>query len=603
MIQSFKPHWNRLLLGAFALLLLTANVTPASAYGWDWDIRNFATTINVNKDSTINVTEHLEVDFSREQHHGIYRLIPVKYVDTNGRRSEIPISVLSVTDDNGKAWNYTVINEDEYINIKIGDPDVYVNEVVSYNINYRAERALGNYETHDEIYWNATGDKWEVPIHKAEATVILPEDVGKEKLKATCYTGGYGSTEKNCESEIIDGTTVKFTAFAPGRLSGAPALTSYQGLTIVAGYPKGIIAPTPPSPSEIFEKAPWYQKIYLFFIYNWGLLIPLAVGALMVYLWHQKGRDPHTGKTAIMPIYKPPEDLKPTEVGAIIDESVDIRDITSAIIDLAVRGYLKIIETKDKALFFNITNYKFELLKQDYQSDASLEEYEKKILDSIFEGGTERDLTDLNNEFYKHIPDIKKKTYAALVKKGYFPTDPDTIRATYATIGIVLLFGTVFFIGLLIELLHWSLVVGIALSGLIILISAKFMPARTLKGAETKWKILGLEEFIKTAERDRVKFQEQQNMFEKILPYAMTLGIAAKWTKAFEGIYKTPPSWYSSNDPHFATNFNTMYFLNSMNALSSSMSTTLQSSPRSSGSGFSGGSSGGGGGGGGGGAW
>jgi len=602
-MKKNKHHLQRLILGAFALLQVLSAGT-ASAYGWEWDIKNFTTTIQINTDSTINVTEHLEVDFSQEEHHGIFRLIPVKYVDTDGKRSQIPIQVLSVTDDSGKAWQYQVIDEDEYINVKIGDPDVYINELVSYNINYKAERALGNFDEHDEIYWNATGDKWEVPIEKAEAIVKLPTNIDKEKLKATCYTGSYGSKEQNCTSEIVDENTIKFVATPQENVQGKRALGPLEGLTIVAGYPKGIVQPTPPSPEEIFDKAPWFQKILLFFLYNWGLLIPLVVGGILVFLWHTKGRDPHTGKTAIMPIYSPPDNLRPTEIGAIIDESVDMQDITSCIIDLAVRGYLMIIETKDKALFFNVTNYKFKLLKVDYSADTTLEDYEKKILDAVFAGNTERDLTDLNNEFYKSLPDIKKQVYASLIKKGYFPSDPDTIRVTYQTIGSALIFGPLFLLGLLIELLHWSLIVGIGLSGLLIIIFAKYMPSRTLKGAETRYKILGLEEFIKTAESDRLKFQEKENMFEKILPYAMTLGIAAKWTKAFEGIYKTPPSWYSSNDPHFATNFNTFYFLNSMNALSGSMSTTLQSSPRSSGSGFSGGgSSGGGGGGGGGGAW
>lgn len=603
MNKSFKQYLTSVALGAFSLLQVFSAST-AFAYGWDWNIQNFDTTIRVNTDSTIDVTEQIIVDFSREQHHGIFRLIPVKYVDTKGKQSQIPVRITGVTDETGKPWNYEVIDEDEYINVKIGDPDVYVNKVVTYKISYTAEQALGNYDNYDEIYWNATGDKWEVPIQNASATVIIPKTIDPSQLKGTCYTGSYGSREQNCRAEIMDGSTIKYTAFPTSRSAGDPALRSLQGLSIVGGFPKGIVQPTPPSAEEIFNQAPGYAKLFLFFGYNWGLLLPLGVGALMFYFWYTKGRDPSTGNSTIMPIYTPPDNLKPSEVGTIVDESVDIRDITSAIVDMAVRGYLEIIESKDKVLFFDTTNYSFKLLKPEYQTDNSLEEYEKKILTAVFGGNTERKLSDLNNEFYKDIPEIKKKIYEQLVKKGYFPSDPDKTRGTYAIIGFILMFGTFFLMGLLVSFLHWSLIVGIALSGVVILGSAKFMPARTLKGAETRYKILGLQEFIQTAEKDRLKFQEQENIFEKILPYALTLGIAAKWSKAFEGIYKTPPSWYRSNDPYFLNNFSTMHFLNSMNALSGSMNTTLQSSPRSSGSGFSGGGfSGGGGGGGGGGAW
>ncbi len=601
MTQNFKQLIQRFTLGVFVLLQFIS-VSTVHAYGWSWDIKDFNTTVNINKDSTVDVNEHIVVDFTQEEHHGIYRDIPVQYTDTSGIQSQIPIHIKSVTDQNGKAWNYEINDQGDYIEIKIGDPDILLNDVETYNITYSAERALTNYDDHDELYWNATGDKWDVPIEQAEATVIMPETVDVKKLKSTCYTGSYGSTQKNCDAKIVDGKTFQYSVTPIAK--GEPALNEYEGLTIVAGYPTGIIQPTPPSPEQIFAKAPWYEKIYLFFIFNWGLLIPLVVTGLMFFLWYTRGRDPETGKTAIMPIYTPPDDLKPTEVGTIIDESVDIHDITSAIVDLAVRGYLKIIEKKDKALFMNITTYTFKLLKEDYSSDDSLRDYEKALLDSIFDGGTERDLDDLQNEFYKDIPDIKKKVYEGLVKKNYFPTSPDKVRQAYQGTGFVLLFGPLFLMGLLITLAPWSLTVGLMVSGLIIIIFGKYMPARTLKGRETRYKILGLEEFIKTAEADRIKFQEKENIFEKLLPYAMTLKIADKWTKAFQGIYKTPPSWYSSNDPNFASNFSTFYFLNSINSLNTSMSTTFQSSPRSSGSGFGGGGfSGGGGGGGGGGAW
>ena len=122
--------------------------------------------------------------------------------------------------------------------------------------------------------------------------------------------------------------------------------------------------------------------------------------------------------------------------------------------------------------------------------------------------------------------------------------------------------------------------------------------------------ILGLEEFINTAEKDRIKWQEKENIFMKLLPYAMAFRIADKWSKAFEGLNKTP-SWFESTDPNFANNFNTYYFVNRLTSMSTSMATTMQTAPRSSGSGgswsggsgFSGGFSGGGFGGGGGGSW
>ena len=589
----------KIILMAVGIFLLTPFV--AAAYGWNWGINDFNSTIQINADSTITVTEHIEVDFTQEEHHGIFRIIPVNYTDTKGQKSSIPISILSITDDKGNNWKYSESNDGDYLSIKIGDPNILLNKVTTYNITYKAERAIGNYDDHDELYWNATGDKWEAPIEKAEATIKLPKSLDPKDLRATCYTGSYGATLKNCSADIIDGQTFQFGTKPKG--DNSPALNVSEGLTIVAGFPKGIVVPTPPTPEQIYAAAPLQEKILLTILYNWGLFIPVILAAIMFYLWYTKGRDPRTTRTTIMPIYTAPDNLRPTEIGTIIDETVDMRDISSAMIDLAVRGYLKIVETKSKVFLFETTTYKFILLKKEFQNDNTLEEYEKKILTAIFKEGTERNLSDLNNEFYKEIPGIKDLIYGGLVKKGYFPTNPDKIRGIYRGIGIALLIITFFGTGPLF-IISPSLVFGLGASGIIMFIFAKRMPAKTLKGTEMRYKILGLEEFINTAEKDRLKFQEKENIFEKILPYAMTLGIAAKWTKAFEGIYKTAPSWYESNDPYFMSHFSTYYFLSRLDSLSTHMNSTFTSSPRSSGSGFGGGGfSGGGGGGGGGGAW
>lgn len=591
------------IIAIFAVLQVASlQIASAQSYGGDWDIKNYDTEIQINADSTINVTEHIVADFTRSEHHGIIRIIPVKYTDTNGKHSEIPIHIQSITDENGKSWNYKKTNEGKNLSLKIGDPDVLLQTVTTYNISYKAERAIGNYEDFDELYWNATGDQWAVPILNASATVKLPKTVDTKNLTPTCYTGSYGSKEKNCTKQVVNDTTFKFTAVP--QTKGEAALFDYEGLTIVAGFPKGIVSPTPPSTEELFETAPFPQKIFYFFVLNWGLLIPLIVGAIMTFIWYTRGRDPQASNTAIMPLYEAPDKLKPAEVGTIIDESVDTRDITSTLIDLAVRGYLKIVETKNKVLIFHSTDYVFHLLKKDYANDPKLESFEKKILAAVFNGSDEKNLALLNNEFYKSLPGIKKDIYEGLIRKGYFSKNPDKVRSVYQTTGSCILIGLFFGLGGLISTIHWSITAGIVISGFIILIFAKFMPARTLKGAETRYKILGLQEFIKTAETDRLKFQEKDNIFEKILPYAMTMGIAAKWTQAFEGIYKTPPSWYSSSDPNFIGNFRTTNFLNRLDSLSSNMSSTFTSSPRSSGSGGGGGGfSGGGGGGGGGGGW
>lgn len=589
----------------FATLLALLFLSPHIGYAAEnWDIQSFSTDIVINQDASILVTEKIVVDYSREQHHGIFRLIPFNYEDEKGVKSSIAMNIVSVTNEDGRPWNYEVTEEGNYYNIKIGDADRYLKKVATFTIRYQAWGAIGYFEDHDELYWNSTGDKWGVPIKKAEATILLTSTQDKKTLQTKCFTGKSGSKNQNCTSTLINGKTFQYAT--------TKALNAEEGLTIVAGFPKGTVSATPAMPPEnvrndygFIQPAKPLTTADLI-SQNWGFGLPILATLILFILWYTKGRDPQASRTTIMPIYTPPDNLTPTEIGALMDESVEMRDITSAIIDLAIRGYITIVELKEKVLLWNSTDYEFQKVKE-YAIDRKLKAHEKAILDALFQsGGSSIKLSKLENKFYQNIPTIKATIYKSLVEDGYFPTSPEAIRKGFMTIGFLL--TIIGFISLQFWAVSGSLAlpIGIALSSLPFFIFGYYMPAKTSKGVETKYKVLGLKEYINTAEKDRLKFQEKENIFEKLLPYAMTLGIAHKWTKTFEGIYKTPPSWYHSNDPTFMNHFSAMYFIDRLDNISSRMNTTFTSSPssRSGGSGFSGGGfSGGGGGGGGGGSW
>jgi len=127
------------------------------------------------------------------------------------------------------------------------------------------------------------------------------------------------------------------------------------------------------------------------------------------------------------------------------------------------------------------------------------------------------------------------------------------------------------------------------------------MPRRTRKGAETLWKIKGFKMFMKTVDKDRAKFYEKENIFEKLLPYAIVFGITDIWIQRIKEIYgeeyfvNYTPVWYVGTERYF----NAKDFSSNIKDLSSAIATSVSSS--SSGAGGSGGAGGGSGGGGGGG--
>lgn len=593
MKPSFSNNFSRFTRNILVSLLALAAFAPtAFSYGYGWDIDKFDTAIKINENGIMNVTETIVADYTNESHHGLIRSIPVDYRDKYGNNLSLHFQVTSVTDENGKSWNYEQYKEGNILNIKIGDADILLDKPTTFKISYDVGRAINRFDTYDELYWNSTGTQWDVTMDEVTTEITLPDKVQTADIKATCYTGSYGGSEQNCTPNI-QGHGVTYSVNDNKALT-APDLNPLTGLTVVVGFPKGIVA----EPS--FAQLAWW-----FLADNWGYSLPFITFGILYYLWFTRGRDPKTRDT-IMPIYKAPEGMSPTELGTIIDENLDLRDITSTIVDMAVRGYIQIKELKEKKLLFDSTDYEFVRLKE-FDTDTTLKPHETKIMSAIFGRGTIKKLSSLKNEFYSSLPGIRESVYNRLVKEGYFPTNPEKVRNIYYTVGSVLCFGVFFGLGAFLAFAPLSAILGTLGSGIVVLAFAKYMPAKTKKGVDMYYQAKGLEMFIKTAERDRLKFQEQENIFEKILPFAMTFGLASKWASAFEGIYKNPPSWYVSSNPNWNSNFNVLGFANKLDSVASEMQTTFASSPRSAsggGSGFSsGGFSGGGFGGGGGSSW
>jgi uncharacterized membrane protein len=322
----------------------------------------------------------------------------------------------------------------------------------------------------------------------------------------------------------------------------------------------------------------------------------------MLVMWLTGGRNPRVDES-VMVHYQPPSDLTPSELGTLVDEKADLTDITAMIIDLAVRGYLKIeqLESK-KLLFFSNRDYSFELLRQ-FRVDPELKSHERQFLSAIFLAGNPGDtvtLSSLKNKFYVHLPKIRNSLYQILSKKGYFYGRPDHIRGTYRGVGVVLLVAGFFLMGIL---HRWEMLVVLSVSGGIVLAFSTIMPRLTSRGVRMVNQILGFKEFIRRVEKDRLErmSEEDPTLFDRVLPFAMVLGVADEWADAFRDIYREPPGWFAS--PHYVAGaFYTGMLVADLGEATKTMGSTMASSPSRAGGGGSG-FSGGGFGGGGGGAW
>ncbi len=571
-----------LVISIFNLILFTS-----PAFAQYFTINKFHSDMMIDEDSSTIVKETIDVEFHQSRH-GIYREIPFQYRDEFGKTITTPVRVLSVTDESGKAWKYRVKKTGPMIHIRIGDAKRYVKGNQTYVITYEVENVILFFDDHDELYWNVTGNYWKAPIKEASATVSLITKKKSKNLMVAGYEGGYGSKEE-CGFEVYDNSGKFFTK---------RDLRMGEGLTIAFGWDKGLVFP----PSS-WKKFLWAVNV----AENWVFLLPIFSFIYMFNLWYRKGRDPRV-RESVAVMYEPPkfdnQPLTPAEVGTLIDEKLDPRDITSTIVGLAVKGYIKIEETKREGLIFDKTDY---YLKKVKNHDSNLNPFEIELMKALFPAALPGTfVSDLKNKFYTNLDILKKVLHGELIRKKYFLSSPEKVRNSYVVAGIVVLvFAILAFLFLVPNSGGKSFIAGL-LTGIPVLAFAKFMPVKTRAGASAYMDILGFQEFMNRAEKDRLERMGDMNLFSKFLPYAIALDVADNWAKAFEGIYQDPPDWYVS--PGGFRTFTPYAFTHSLNSVTSDLSSAMYSAPRGSsgggGGGFGGGgSSGGGFGGGGGGSW
>lgn len=564
--------WISLLF--FGLFFVSTQVAKAEI------INDFNSTVTVLPDSSILVEEKIIYNFETSIRHGILRTIPL----VNSKNEPMLIDIISILDNNNEAYKYTTNIQDKILTIKIGDSDKMVSGIKEYDISYRVFGSITYYEDFDEIYWNVTGNGWQIPIKKSTAKVVLPNNIFPKDQ--ACY---YGPLDSKAKCTITES----------GIFSSGTKLDKNEGLTVAVSFPKGAVSIYQPKVDSAFVK---FIKTF------WPIVIPIIVFVYMLRKWLKYGKDPK-GTGVIIPQYDVPDNLTPLEVGGIVNEEIKNKNISAEIIYLATKGYLKIRQTtkQEKNVLSSTpeTDYEFTLLKE---IGLLSNDYDKKILNTIFEekgdvGGVAK-LSELSNSFYKSIREINDKVIDVLLNKKYYTNFPK-YKMSWKVITIMFYIGVPLLVYNILNALFVA-VSAILLSMFIVLMFNHNMPAKSIKGVLTREYLLGLKEYLEIAEKDRLRFhnapEKKPEIFEQLLPFAMVFGVEKLWAKEFKDIYINPPEWYSGS----GSSFNAVSFAVQMSAFNNMAMSSFSSPSGGYNSGFGssgGGFSGGGGGGGGGGSW
>ncbi len=561
---------------AWLILLL-----PLSAVA-DERILSFHSDISILPDSTLEVTETIRVRAEgRHIRRGIYRDFPVDYEDHLGNKFHITLEPLSVTrNDQREAFHTRRSGRD--VRTYFGQSDRFIDHGEhTYRFRYRVNRQLGFFEQHDELYWNVTGNRWMFPIDKASATVSLRFEDAVDAVLVDGYTGRYGSSEQDYSRRRQEDGSIYFEA--------NQALPAAHGLTIVVGWPKGhVVEPT---------KA---QEIVWLIQDNRNLLAAvLGLVALLLYyipVWRKYGRDPDEG--VVFTRYEPPSGFSPASLRYIRQMYYDNKVMTAAIVSLATKGYLKIKKSGDT-----------HVLKKDdpRNAHARLPAGELELYGALFKGRKSVSLKNSNHEVLGAARKIHEQSLKDDYKHKYFVTNggmniPAILIVIVSTV-IALASG---------DGPNRYVIATVIAMFVVMAFFAIIMKRPTIRGRKVLDEILGFRDYLEVAEKDELNLrnppEKTPELFEKLLPFALALGVDQAWSEKFAavlGAIRGPddatysPSWYdghwnSANLSETATNLS--HGLNS--AINSSVTP-----PGSSSGGGGGGFSGGGGGGGGGGGW
>jgi uncharacterized membrane protein YgcG len=603
-------------------------------------ILDFHSDISIQPNASLLVHETIRVEATGESiRHGIFRDFPTRYKGKLGEDYVVGFTVMDVHRD-GKPEPYDKSYISNGVRLKIGsESNVLTPGEYTYEITYAANRELGFFPDHDELYWNVTGNGWKFPIHRASATVTLPAAVKPDDLKLAAYTGYSGARAENFKIERINDTTVRFETTA--------ALWSEQGLTIVVEFPKGLIAE--PSARQRFQ---WMLEENAVSVAGLAGLVVVLIYYFLA--WLRVGRDPAPGTIVVS--YEPPPGLSPAAMRYLERMGYDDRALVCAVVDLAVKKYLTI---QQEGRSFHLTKLRAEdgtLPPEEHNLQHALFWKSSELAVSAAEATTmigaktilTKDLAVAEGHqlFRKNRgwawPGIllTVATLVAMVLSAQGPaaavmtmlmvwlsiwTVPTVAVVRAAASGtagkaapIVVAAGLVLFE--LIALGIFVFIVGLIPALIVLALIAanvffmSVLKAFTPAGRKLIDQIEGFKQYLVEVDSDRILRlnppQKTRALFEKCLPFALALGVEQLWAKQFAGVLAQAaaagagttgvysPTWYTGDwqafdSSHFAS------------TLSSDFSSAISSSasPPGSSSGGDGGSSGGGGGGGGGGGW
>lgn len=598
-----------------------------------YTIEKYHMDISVGENNVLHIEEEITANF-RIPRRGIYREIPlmnkIERLDGTVAVTRPLVRDLRVSEEHKVSTRFS--SGTPYMSVRIGNPDITHTGERQYTISYNYDLGEDTGQGYDEFYFNLIGSEWDTTINNISFSIEMPKEFDENNLGFS--VGKIGSTDSEGIVFSVLGNTITG--------SYNKTLRPGNALTVRLELPEGYFVGA--------RESSGLETLWIF------ILLPALITLIVFLIWVKYGKDDEIIDTVE---FYPPDGLNSAEVGLLYNGNSSSNEVVSLLIYLASKGYLKIVEFEQKALFSGKETFKIQKVKE-YDGSNDIE---RIFFDNLFAGGkNEVYEDDLKYKFYITIEKIKKLLNCRENKKKIFEKTslwaqkisfiliiislfitgymlllgeniallamvvPFAISITLIINRVVVLFkernnkvknililiGVIwiglFFIGggplvlgifrayLLGEPYPMVFFIGI-LFALVTCIFLNMMPKRTSYGNEVLGKILGFQNFLINVEKEKLEalIYEDPEYFYNVLPFTYVLNVSNKWIKMFESITIQPPNWYSSDKAFDRATFS-KFMTTSLVGLSRSMSTSPNNSFSSSGGGSSGGGSGGGGG-------
>lgn len=564
-VARYARFWGRFVcvttLGVGAALI----AAPAVAY--DDTVRGYSADITLAPDGRARVVLDLDMDLGVEPNRGPYLsyMVRQRFDDTHDRAYPIPHVLASSETAPAKVQRS---EKGGWLDLRIGDPDR--RDLVgrhTYRVRYVVDGLVNSADVFglpdDELFLDVIGDRWEIPLENLSVTVRGPAGV----TAARCHTG----TGQTCgAAEVTDGAA-HFTQ---------DALDPGQTWTVAVAFPAGTFGGVEPI---LQERWTWTRALGLTPTTGTWTAVATALGlggvamigrrlggdeeyaALTPGLAPTSGaRPPRSAAGAVRrrrllsrrrPVavrFTPPEGLPPGLVGTVVDGRADARDITATLIDLAVRGYVTIEEDGAGG------RPDWSLRRTDHDPERTgLLPFEETVLSRVFQGRRPVQMSDLKGSGVGRT--IATAMYGEATDLGWFRRHPQPVREGWSLLGMYVLVASA--LTLLITFQSGSSplpAVPTAVVGATMVFTPRRLTARSAEGTAVQTQAEGFRHYLATAEADQLRFEEQQDVFSRYLPYAIAFGVAERWARLAAGALAVgatapQPSWYAGPTPFWAT--------------------------------------------------